>query len=222
MRYVVGFLFGLLGGAVVAAALLYFNPLSRNQTIPSTDADWTLEYSLERDDIWLSTHDRRLRMRVVPDDVALLWEAGIRDTMLTAMPLGDAGLMDLMAAASRISVPSPATEFLRAGLLVDDFWLISVPGRGSLIVHSLNNLWPLLRDTVVTVDWLGRDYGGVGRYGPTLGPGRSGAAVVGLAGDFRELTGRARERVSLDGYDDSSDLANLGGQVLIELEDGTP
>jgi len=93
---------------------------------------------------------------VVPADVPLLWEKGIKGSLLTALPLRDAAGR-LAAFGTRITVPSAATELLLAGVLVDEFWLISVPGQGSLFMHAVNNEWPLLRDTLVRVDLLRRE-----------------------------------------------------------------
>lgn len=214
MKYVLSLILGLLAGTVTAAALIYFNPLTRGDNAAPDNPGWVLGYSLAAADTWLSTHNERIDLPLVPRDISLLWESGIKGSLLAAMPLrGTAGSAN--AAATRISVPSARTEFLRAGLLVEDYWLISVPGEGSVLVHSLNNQWPLLRDTVVRVDWLQRDFAGPGEYGPTQGPAATGAEVVGLSGDFAGARGRGRERVTLDRYDGS--LTALSGQLLLDV-----
>ena len=216
MRYALGLLAGLVAGVGVAFAILYFNPLTRGQSVPASDSNWVLDYKLSAADTWLSTHDDRLEIPLVPGNVPLLWESGIKGSLLAAMPLhGPAG--GRAAVASRISVPSADTEFLRAGLLVADYWLISVPGEGTVFVHAVNNRWPLLRDTVVRVDWLQRDWTGPQNYGPTRGPDAGGANVRGMTGQFAGARGHGRERVSLEAYDGS--LAQLSGQLMLELPD---
>jgi len=221
MRYLLAFVVGTLVGVCTAGALIYFNPLTRGQSLPANDAPWTLDYSFDPARNWIATHDRGLALGVAPAEVPLLWESGIRRSFLYAMPLGDAA-GGPAAAATRISVPSPQTEFLQSGLLVDDFWLISVPGEGSVFVHSVSNLWPLIRDTVVRVDWLARTWEGTAVYGPTRGPGQSGATVLGLSGAFAGVRGRSRERVSLGQYGDGAGLAAATGQLQIELERPEP
>jgi len=216
MKYVVSLLFGLILGAAVAAAALYFNPLTRSQSTPFQNPERTLEYKLAGSGVWLSTHDDRLDLPVVPRDVPLLYEDGIRGTWLSALALEDATEPGTIG-ASRISVPSPESELIRSGLLVEDFWLISVPGNGSLFVHAMNNQWPLLRDTVVKVDWLGRDFGGPANYDPTRGPANGAAEVFGLTGSYRGLEGRAREHVTLQSY--TGGLSALSGKLALRMSD---
>jgi hypothetical protein len=146
----------------------------------------------------------------------LLWETGIKGTLLAALPLtGGPGAS--RAAGTRISLPSVQSELIRSGILVDDFWLISVPGEGSVVVHAVNNQWPLLRDTLVRVDWLGRSWAGPGEYGPTRGAGGAQANVVGLTGEFVGIQGRASEQLSLSAY--AGDLAAVSGRMSIVLAD---
>lgn len=214
MKYVLSLVTGLLAGAAAALALVYFNPLTLSQGELATASDREFRYSLGAGDLWLSAHGESLGLPRVPADAPLLFERGIKGSLLTAMPLDDPG-GGPSAAASRISVPSANSELLQAGLLVDDFWLISVPGSGSVFVHAVNNQWPLVRDTVVRVDWLKRDFDGPIRYEPTQGPVAMRAEVTGLTGEFAGMTGGARESLSLESY--SGSLASLSGRLLIDL-----
>lgn len=218
MKYVLSLFLGLLAGAATAVVLLYFNPLTRSQQLPSSNEDWGLNYSMDPASLWLSTHDERLDLPIVPKVVSPLWEAGVKSSLLFALPLEDAP-GHVGAAGTRIVVPSSRTELVRAGLLVDDFWLISVPGRGSAFVHAVDNAWPLLRDTMVRVDWLHREFEGPDAYGPTRGPEESGASVVGLTGVFAHRVGHGRERLSLDSYEGS--LAQLSGHLSLDLPEAS-
>jgi hypothetical protein len=216
VKYVLSLVFGLVFGVAVAAVLIYFNPLTLGQSDRLANAQWVLDYQLGGGNIWLSTHDDRLEIPVVPIEAPLLWEGAIKGTILTAMPLaGSSG--SASAVATRISVPSSKSEFLRSGLLVEDHWLITVPGSGTMFVHGINNHWPLVRDTLVTVDWLGRDFRGPETYEPTLGPVGSHAEVFGLTGEFENARGRGHESVSLDSYE--GNLAALSGQLMIEMSE---
>ena len=215
MRYLVSLFFGLALGAATALAALYFNPLTQSAAKPVANPEWRLDYAFGPRNTWLFTHDRRVDLPVVPPTAPLLYEQGIKGALLAAMPLSDpAGSTD--AAATRISVPSSSTEFLRSGLLVEDHWLISVPGRGTLYVNAVNNQWPLLRDTVVRVDWLRRNFA-AGSYAPTRGPGARGATVSGLTGAYAGARGNASEQLSLASYQGS--LETLTGQLAIDLAD---
>ena len=219
MRYVIALVVGLVIGAAAALALLYFNPLTQRQVQAGATPARSLGYSMQSADTWLATHDRQIDLPVVPADVPLLWEDGIKGMVLGAMPLRDAS-GHVAAYGTRVTAPSASTEFLRAGLLVDDFWLISYPGEGSIFVHAVNNEWPLLRNTLVAVDLLGRSYTGPEHYAPTVGPVAAGARVQGLNGRFAGAGGHARERVALDGY--AGSFAGLRGELLFNLDPATP
>ena len=214
MKYVLSLIAGLLCGAALAVAALYFNPLTQGSAEPTGSPDWSRTFGLAPAATWIATHDEKSGLPVVPADVPLLYESGIKGTLLTSLPLHDASGR-LAAFGTRISVPSAATEFLRAGLLVDDFWLISIPGQGTLFVHALNNEWPLVRDTFVWVDVLRRNWSGSGAYAPTVGPAADGASVTGLSGSLAGRTGHGRERRALDNYTGS--LAALTGELHLDL-----
>ena len=212
MKYALSLTFGLLLGVAVALGLIYFNPLTQKQAESSRGAALELTYQFAGADSWLSTHSMDLKVPVMPTDVPLLWESGIKGMMLASMPLkgGNGSVI-----GTKISAPSASTEFLRSGLLVDDYWLLSVPGAGTIFVHSINNQWPLLRDTIVTVDWLGRSFPASTEYLPTVGPSADGANVVGMTGVYRDSVGHARESISLETY--RGDFTPLSGRLAIDL-----
>lgn len=216
MKYVVSLLFGLIVGAITAIAVIVFNPLTLSESKPLSNADMTFDYSLGAS--WISTHSNRLNIPVVPKGTPLLFENGIRGSLLNSMPLnGQSGTAS--AAGTRISVPSPESEFLRSGLLVDDYWLISVPGAGTVFMHAVNNQWPLIRDSVVWVDLLNRKWRGSGQYDPTRGPVAAGARVVGMTGTLKEIRGVGQEHMSVDSYTGS--LGALQGRLTIKSSAGS-
>lgn len=213
MKYVLSLLFGLTLGVITAIAIIVFNPMTLSQSDQPGNADMAFEYSMGSNETWVSTHSNRLNIPIVPKGSPLLSENGIRGTLLTSMPLkGELG--SAPAAGTRISVPSSDTELLRNGLLVDDYWLISVAGTGTVFMHAVNNQWPLIRDTVVWVDVLNRKWSGSGEYDPTSGPAAQGAQVVGMTGTLRDLRGFGHEHLSLDSY--SGNLDAVHGRVTIK------
>jgi len=214
MKYVLSLLAGLLAGSALAVAALYFNPLTRQSVEPAGFPDLAFKFGMAPAATWIATHEEKSKLPVVPAGVPLLWESGIEGSLLTALPLHDAS-GHFAALGTRIAVPSAATEFLRAGLLVDEYWLISIPGQGTLFMHAVNNEWPLVRDTVVRVDLLRRDFRGAAVYAPTVGPGAGGASVAGLSGSLAGRTGHGRARLALDNY--SGSLVTLTGELHLDL-----
>lgn len=212
MKYVLSLIFGLVLGVVTAAALILFNPLTLGQSKPPAGSDRVFGYSMAAKDSWLSTHGDRLEIPIVPAGAPLLFEEGIRGSWIASMPLS-AKAGSLPAAGTRISVPSARSEFLKAGLLVDDYWLISVPESGTLLMRAENNFWPLLRDTVVWVDLLKQSFKGSGRYEPTIGPANAGAEVIGMTGEFTDFRGVGHDRLALDHY--AGSLGAVTGQLMI-------
>jgi hypothetical protein len=215
VKYALSLLAGVLAGAAVAATLLYFNPLTRSRAERSANASWALDYSLQGTDTWLSTHDGNFYLPVVPSEAPRLYEKGINGSLLAAMPLRN-GNGQVEAFATRITVPSQRTDFMVDGVLVDDYWLISDPARGSVLVHAVNNRWPLLRDSVVRVGWLRQSFAGPGEYDPTVGPGPAGAEIVGLTGAFAGARGHGTEHDRLERFDGS--LAPLSGRLSLDVE----
>jgi len=215
MKYLITFLFGLVVGTALAVALLYFNPLTDDAARARAGGTWELGYALSSDSAALLTHGEDLRLPVIPPDAPLLWEQGVRGTVLGAFALEDAA--GGTAAATRISVPSPGSDLLLHGLFVDDYWLVTAPGRGTVFVHAVDNQWPMLRDTVGRVDLLRQPWTGAAAYDPTVGPGPGGRAVVrGLTGEFAGQSGTGRDLISLDRYD-ATGFAGLSGELLLTL-----
>jgi hypothetical protein len=164
------------------------------------------------------SHAEQLGLPSIPDDVPLLWESGIAGTMLGVVNLGaDAGAA--RAIASRISVPSMRTNLLLEGVLVDDYWLVTMPGQGSLFVETEGNYWPLLKDTIIPVGFLKRPWAGTAEYRPTRGPGpgRSGE-LVGATGRFAGRTGGASESLVLERYSAEGGFESLRGELSIALD----
>ena len=80
MRLLLVFFIGLLVGVSVAAALLYFNPLTDVDTPPADDAQWLLYDSPLGSNLFL-THRGELPLRSNPDTVPELWESTIDGTV---------------------------------------------------------------------------------------------------------------------------------------------
>jgi hypothetical protein len=217
MKYLLGFLLGMLLGTLTAGTLIYFNPLTTGNSSASLAGEMRLSFSVSERRSPLFTHSGALKLPQYPADVPQLWESGMRGTLLAAMVLNDES-SNTAALATRISVPSMATNPVRYGALTDDYWLVTMPGRGSIWLHTVSNQWPLLKDSLIRIDGLKRSWGAATSYFPTIGPTSGGAGrAVGLSGEFAGGRGSVRERIDVGHYGVRG-FENLAGELGLSLE----
>jgi hypothetical protein len=102
--------------------------------------------------------------------------------------------------------------------MVDDYWLLTAPGEGSLFVLGDSNVWPVVRDNVLPVSLLDRPWAGPRSYRSTNGPGVRGTALaVGATGRFAGSEGSAIERLHLNGYSRAAGVESFAGELLLRL-----
>lgn len=221
MKLVFGFLIGVMLGGVCGVSLVYFNPLISTAAPPRVAGTTSaLRYSLEGPHLLASTHNEVLPLPVVPERTPLVWESGVRGSLLQVLVLED-GTGVPGGIATRLSVPSTRSNGLTAGLITDDQWLITVPGRGILYARGRSNVWPVLKDTILNVDMLGRDWAGPRRYAMSDGQPGSGARIVGLTGELAGYGGALTEVIQIDDYPGVG-LRSLKAEVRLDFEAPAP
>lgn len=219
MRYLAATLLGVLAGAVLAVAALYYNPLPSRQGVEPGARDWKLSYRFPREDTLLLAHNGTLRLPVKPAASAELWEATISKALTHAVVLTDEERP--VGVASRISIPSSSDSgLLTRGVVLTDYWLVTLPGEGTLAVQADSNVWPFLKEALVPVWYLGREWSGPARYRPTIGPGfRNTAAVEGISGRYRGTYGTVVESYRVTRLNASG--GELVGELYLNLTDET-
>jgi hypothetical protein len=147
------------------------------------------------------------------------WEETIDRTALLGLVLDDSD--DKPAAvASRMLAGSADTDFLLSGVLVSDYWLLTIPNEGTLFLRADSNVWPFLKQTLLPVWYFGRPWSGPAHYRPTTGPGDDGLAlVVGATGRFAGLEGTAIEQYRLTDLDPASRSAAAVGELHLRLRE---
>lgn len=199
MRYLFMLLVGSIAGAMLGAALVYVNPLIGAVDPKLDDLPSGLRYELPASALAV-THAGWLPVSPVPDDIGHLWERTVRTSAFGLLVLSAEDHDEPSAIASRVLVPSAETSFLTRGAIADDFWLVTIPGEGSMQIVAQSNAWPLVKDTVLDASVLGRAFRGPRDYLLTAGPAADGRALlVGATGRFAHQVGRALERVSVGG-----------------------
>lgn len=222
MKYLLTILLGFVLGTAAAVAALYYNPLTQRSGPPPADGDTLLNYGSPVSGELAFTHGHLSRLPANPPGVTDLWEATINKSALGVIVLrGDDGVP--AAIASRVSYPSEDTDFLLDGAVVNDDWLVSVPGQGSLFITAQNNWWPLLEEAVIPVWYLGRPWKGPALYEPTVGPGVGGQAVVrGASGVFAGRRGSAAERYQMEDFDTRVGPRQVYAQLYWRFAEPTP
>lgn len=222
MKYLLTALLGFLLGAAAAVAALYYDPFTQGGGPVPADGDTLLTYASPVSSALAFTHGRLSRLPANPPGVADLWEATINKSALAIVVLrGDDGTS--AAIGSRLSYPSEDTDFLLNGVLLNDDWLVSVPGRGSLFITAQSNWWPLLKDAVIPVWYLGRPWRGPAVYEPTVGPGVGNQAIVrGASGEFAGRQGSAAERYQMEDFDARVGPRQVYAQLYWRFVDPAP
>lgn len=209
---------GLLLGATAALALLYYNPLTATPDVDVASASArTLQYELPAHALSFSQGERALPPGVGAggDD---LWEETISGAALLALSLDNPEGAPA-AAASRLLQASPDTNLLLTGVVLNDFWLLTVPGEGSLFLRADSNLWPFLKSTFIPTWYFGRSWQGPADYRPTVGPGPASAVVIGATGRYANLAGYASEQYRLTALDRERRTVAFASELHLDFAD---
>ncbi|MFO7285779.1 MAG: hypothetical protein LOD94_14580 [Gammaproteobacteria bacterium] len=216
MRHLFMLIAGAIVGAVAGAALIFANPLIGPGDGRIDDLDRALRYDLPEAAIVL-THSQPAFVPVRPDGVEELWERTVRKSALGLIRLSSSD--GSPAIASRVLVPSERTELLTAGVIVDDVWLVTLPGEGSLYVLGESNVWPVAKDTLVSVSLLRRAFRGPRDYVATAGLAPDGRAlVVGATGEFANREGRAVERYRIESFTRDKGFGGVSAELRFVLD----
>lgn len=220
MKYVIALLLGILAGAALLLAGMYFNPFAARQSLSpvavSDDMLAVLDYSLAPSESILFTNDGESLRKPYPLKVQELWEPAIQKTWVTVTELTNAR-GEPAGVGIKFSSESENSRPLRGEALVDSVWQIYVPGRGTLVVHQVENYWALLRDIVVPARWSSSDsWRGNWHGSVTMGPGALGTGrVVGGSGEFAGVSAEAMESVNATVYSALEGPVAMKGSLTI-------
>ena len=216
MKYLLVAILGLVLGAAAAGVLVYLNPLAEGAAPAPSASDRVLRYSLPDDVLEFAVgDDARLFAQDTGGDS--LWEETVDRTAVLGLALSDASNQPA-ALASRLMSMSAESDLLLRGLLVEDYWLVTIPGEGTLFVHADSNAWPFLKERLLPVWYFDQPWDGPAEYWPTVGPGADESGdVIGVAGSFRDSAGSAVERYEITALDPARKLALADGEIHLNL-----
>ena len=222
MKYVISLLLGIATGVVIAAAIVYNNPLSTQASLSplsvSEGNQIALNYSAVASDSIVFTNNGEAIVHPYPEKVLQLWEAPIRLTETRVAVLHN-GRNEPIGIGIKFSSQSERTRLLQGEALIDSAWHIFLPGQGSMLIEQSENHWPFLREIVIPAHWGSSDNWRGNWHGTiTDGPGVLGTGrVYGGHGRFEGLRSEAIERMTAKAYSAELGPVTLDGQLTIEL-----
>jgi hypothetical protein len=222
IKYIAGFVLGIVLGALATVSLLYFNPLAaRNPLSPlsvSNNEILSLGYSAVPTDSIVYTNNGESRILPYPEKVRELWEAPIRHSEVLVTVVKDSR-NNPAGIGIKFSSDSEKTRLINGEALVDSAWHIHLVERGSLFVEQTENHWNFIRQIMVPAHWSSANHWkGVWNGNLTVGPGALGtAAVFGGTGEFAGLESEAVEAVSATAYSVSQGPVAMEGRLTIDI-----
>jgi len=222
MKYLISLVVGMVVGAGVFLALLYFNPLTvQNKLSPLSVTDdelISLSYSAVATDALIYTNDGESQVSPYPAKVLQLWEQPVRKTDALATVLRD-GRNQVAGIGLKFSSDSESTNVLKGEAIVDSVWHVYLPGRGSFFIEQQENHWTYLREVVVPAYWSsGDNWRGTWNGILTSGPGAlSTSRVVGGSGEFAALESVGVESLLARAYSVDQGAVAVTGELSIEI-----
>lgn len=220
MKYVFSLLTGVLLGALLFSAALYYNPFAGQVTISplsvTQDRVINLSYSAVASEGILYTDAGDSIIATHPDRVADLWELAIIDTRIFVTTLRNVR-GEVVGIGFKFTSDSEQTSLLNANAEVNSVWHIYLPGQGTFLVAQSENYWSYIHDIVIPARWSsGDNWKGAFHSIMTSGPGALGIArVTGGSGDFAGQSTEAVESLTARAYSALTGPVSMNGSLTI-------
>lgn len=224
MKFFAVLLLGVGTGGLLGAGFVYYNPVSAvREVTPLTVSDRrqvVVNYSAVAAESIVYTNNGESRVKPVPQKVAQLWEAPVRDTEVLVTTLRDYRGASV-GVGIKFSSLSEETNLLGGEALVDSVWHVNLPKKGTLMIAQRENRWDYLREIVVPAHWSSSDsWKGNWRGLLSAGPNALGTAqVFGGSGTYAGLDLEAVEYLNATAYSVESGPVAADGQIIIEFPD---
>jgi hypothetical protein len=225
MKYLLSLSLGIVTGAVLLVAILYFNPFSATAKVSPlalTDNQIIdLSFNAAPADTLLFTNDGKSVIKPHPERVPALWEQTIENSWVTAVRLTNAR-GETQGIGIKFSSESENTEILGAKVLVNSVWHVYLANRGSFFIDQTENYWAYMRDIVLPAKWSpANSWRGAWHRSITVGPGALGTArVIGESGIFAGASTEAVESLTARAYSSTEGPIAMRGNLTIVLPAG--
>lgn len=222
MKHLASVLAGMILGAILFVAGLYYNPFAEQLSVSplavSADNELDLKFTAAPQEMLLYTDHGESTIKTHPERVAELWEATIIDTRIVVTVLNDAR-GNVAGIGIKFLSDSEQTSLITSDILVNSAWHVYVAGQGTLFVDQVENHWSYLREIVIPArrsagdNWRGTFFRILTKGPLPLGTAR----VTGGSGSFAGRSGEAVESLTARAYSANGGLVSADGQLTISF-----
>jgi len=222
MKYIIALILGLVTGAALFVAGLYYNPFLGRPTVSplavTTQQVTELAFSAVPGDAILYTDNGETVVTPHPDRVAELWEPALHDSSLLVTVL-HTGRGEFAGLGIKFFSESEKSNLLRGDALANSAWHIYLPGQGTMLVNQTENYWSYIRDVIIPARWSsGKSWRGSFHSITTEGPGSLGTGrVTGGSGLFEGFSSEAVESLTAAGYSAVTGPVSMDGSLAVIL-----
>lgn len=222
MKYVISMALGLLTGAMLFIAGLYFNPFTGQAAVsPLAVTDERvvdLSFSAVPADAILYTDHGESSVTPQPERVAELWEPAVYDTNVFVTILRD-GRGHTAGIGIKMLSKSEDTAIVRGEALANSAWHVYLPGQGTMMIDQTENYWAYIRDVMIPARTSsGDNWRGTFHRVMTNGPSSLGTArVSGGSGDLAGVVTESVESLTAAGYSAASGPVAMEGSLTIAI-----
>mgnify|MGYP001817460759 CR=1 FL=1 len=222
MKYLISLLCGLLTGAALFAAGLYYNPFTGQPSVSplAVTEDRVMDFTFSgvpANAILYTDHGETI-VRPKPDRVAELWEPAVYDSSLVVTTLTDVRGAEAGVGIKFLS-KAEETALIRGEALANSVWHVYLPGQGTMMIDQTENYFSYLREIVVPARLSSGDHWRGSYFSVmTSGPGSLGTArVTGGSGLFSGLSSESVESLSADGYSGKSGPVSMQRTISVAI-----
>ena len=222
MKYVISLILGLITGAVLFVAGLYYNPFVGQPSVSplavTDDRVVDLSFSAVPADAILYTDNGETIVATRPERVSEIWEPAVADTSLFVTLLDDSrgGVAGI---GIKYLSSSESTRIMKGEAIANSVWHVYLPGQGTMMIDQTENYWSYLRDVVIPAKWSsGDNWRGSFHSVMTNGPGSLGTArVSGGNGVLAGVTSESVESLTAAGYSSATGPVSMSRNLTIAI-----
>lgn len=219
MKYVIALIVAFAFGFLLAVAGVVMNPLFGAPQDRRGGESLLLKHSGRGPSALFHTDTGYPWLANRPAGTLPLRAGTVRFAAASVMMMDNAGGSPV-AVAVRLSALRNDSHPLIGQLLEDNVWHITVPGRGSFVAFTTDNLWPMLKRVTLPAMLSGDDrWRGEFRSLTTVGPHDLGhGRVIGIGGAFAGLEGDAVAAVTVREFDAKQGPLDLRGELALTFD----